>query len=114
MSSPSEVEVSMGIAAAERAVRAAAAASAPSLDAEVVVVGAGLAGLTSAVALRQSGIRVLVLEASHHLGGRVRTVRELELVGPECPLSHNRCVPVCACACVYVRVCVSGGEEWGG
>ena len=42
---------------------------------EVVVVGAGLAGLAAATTLHQAGRRVLVLEASDGVGGRVRTDR---------------------------------------
>lgn len=40
---------------------------------EVVVVGAGLAGLTCAVALEERGLDVVVLEAGDEVGGRVRT-----------------------------------------
>ena len=40
---------------------------------DVVVVGAGLAGLTCAVALEECGLDVLVLEAADEVGGRVRT-----------------------------------------
>ena len=40
---------------------------------DVVVVGAGLAGLTAARWLRRAGLDVLVLEASDDVGGRVRT-----------------------------------------
>jgi len=43
--------------------------------AEVVVIGAGLAGLAAATTLRQAGREVLVLEASDGVGGRVRTDR---------------------------------------
>jgi phytoene dehydrogenase-like protein len=43
------------------------------MDAEVVVIGAGLAGLTCAVRLHQAGRSVAVLEASDGVGGRVRT-----------------------------------------
>ncbi len=40
---------------------------------DVIVVGAGLAGLACAVELQQAGLRVLVLEASDAVGGRVRS-----------------------------------------
>lgn len=39
----------------------------------VVVVGAGLAGLTCAIYLQRSGIEVTVLEASDRVGGRIKT-----------------------------------------
>ncbi|KRB73210.1 hypothetical protein ASE01_20855 [Nocardioides sp. Root190] len=42
---------------------------------DVVVVGAGLAGLTAADRLTQSGLEVVVLEASDGVGGRIRTDR---------------------------------------
>lgn len=42
-------------------------------DADVIVIGAGLAGLTCAHHLTQAGKRVLVLEASDGVGGRVRS-----------------------------------------
>src|ERR1700691_3921362 len=40
---------------------------------EVVVIGAGLAGLSSALSLEGAGVRVTLLEASDAPGGRVRT-----------------------------------------
>jgi phytoene dehydrogenase-like protein len=43
--------------------------------AEVVVVGAGLAGLAAATTLQRAGRDVVVLEASDGVGGRVRTDR---------------------------------------
>lgn len=43
--------------------------------ADVVVVGAGLAGLTAAVGLSDAGLEVTVLEASDGVGGRMRTDR---------------------------------------
>lgn len=43
------------------------------MDAEVIVVGAGIAGLRCASALVEAGRDVLVLEAADAVGGRVRT-----------------------------------------
>ena len=40
---------------------------------KVIIVGAGLAGLTCAKALREGGAEVTVFEASDGVGGRVRT-----------------------------------------
>ncbi len=45
------------------------------LDADVVVIGAGLAGLRAATDLHTAGRDVLVLEASDDVGGRIRTDR---------------------------------------
>lgn len=40
---------------------------------DVIVLGAGLAGLNSAILLEEQGFRVILLEASDHVGGRVQT-----------------------------------------
>lgn len=47
---------------------------------EVIVVGGGLAGLTAAAVLHESGANVQLLEGAPVLGGRIRTVRDPERV----------------------------------
>ena len=47
----------------------------PEPDADVVVVGAGIAGLTAAHRLREAGLRVRVLEAQSRIGGRMLSLR---------------------------------------
>jgi monoamine oxidase len=42
-------------------------------DTPIVIIGAGLAGLGAAAALRDAGVRAVVLEASNRVGGRART-----------------------------------------
>lgn len=70
-----------------QALRAAAAASATLMlhrplwaatDPDVIVLGAGLAGLNAALQLEAFGLRVRVLEASKRIGGRLRTLDEVQ------------------------------------
>lgn len=51
-----------------------AAATAPRRDAPVVIVGAGLCGLTLAHELKKAGIDALLVEATPRIGGRVQTI----------------------------------------
>ena len=44
-------------------------------DADVLIIGAGAAGMMAAYSLCQKGKRVLVLEARDRLGGRIHTIR---------------------------------------
>ena len=46
-------------------------------DADVIVVGAGLAGLFAGMLLQDSGYRVMVLEAADRIGGRLWTLDDL-------------------------------------
>ncbi|MFT7370457.1 MAG: monoamine oxidase [Octadecabacter sp.] len=43
---------------------------------DIVVIGAGLSGLTAAATLCDAGAKVQVLEASTHIGGRIRALRD--------------------------------------
>lgn len=45
----------------------------PSIQPDVIIVGAGLSGLTAASRLKQKGLNVLVLEARNEVGGRTKT-----------------------------------------
>uniref|UniRef100_A0A8C3HNU7 Amine oxidase n=1 Tax=Chrysemys picta bellii TaxID=8478 RepID=A0A8C3HNU7_CHRPI len=62
---------------------------------KVVIVGAGISGLTAAKLLKDAGCKVLILEASHRLGGRIMTHREqdwyVELGAMRLP-GHHRLV----------------------
>lgn len=55
-----------------------AAAAAGRIDADVIVIGAGLAGLQAAILLQDEGARVLTLEARDRVGGRVHTLDQVE------------------------------------
>jgi monoamine oxidase len=55
---------------------------------DVVVVGAGLAGLIAAYRLERAGKSVVILEATPRIGGRIRTARYDGKVGPEIGLEE--------------------------
>ena len=70
------VGLAAGAAAGSTFLRALDAHAKPAKTLDVVIVGAGLAGLCAAYELERRGHRCVVLEAEHrHLGGRVRTLR---------------------------------------
>ena len=47
------------------------------IDRDVIVIGAGLAGLAAATKLEDAGLDVLVLEAQQRVGGRIHSMRQL-------------------------------------
>ena len=68
--------------------------------ADVIVVGAGLAGLNAALHLQEGGARVQVLEARDHVGGRVHSMRQLghsqEAGGTYIGAGYERITKFCA------------------
>jgi len=67
----------LGLGASGLALRPGLATGRRRLDADVIVIGAGLAGLNAAVLLQDEGARVLVLEARERVGGRVWSLDDL-------------------------------------
>ncbi|MEN9222010.1 MAG: FAD-dependent oxidoreductase [Thermostichus sp. BF3_bins_97] len=57
-------------------------------DADVVIIGAGIAGLVCARQLLRAGLQVVVLEKSAGLGGRMAT-RRVEHAGQTVPVDHG-------------------------
>lgn len=52
-----------------------------SSDFDVIVIGAGMAGLTAAASLSLAELKVLVLEARDRTGGRIHTFKSSENMG---------------------------------
>src|SRR2546421_1266934 len=51
-------------------------------ETDVLILGGGLAGLTIAVGLRRSGLRVTIVERDRILGGRARSWRDAKTGDP--------------------------------
>lgn len=57
---------------------------------DVVIIGAGIAGLSAAYTLKNAGYRVLVLEKNSHAGGLIQTIRDQDYL---CELGPNTFLP---------------------
>ncbi len=44
-------------------------------NSQVIIIGAGIAGLAASVKLNESGINFLLLEGSNRIGGRINTIQ---------------------------------------
>ena len=87
---------------------------------DVVIVGGGLAGLTSAAYLSRSGYRTLLIERSHETGGLVHTfwhrgyafdagIRAFENSGILFPMLHDLGLTV---ECLSNPVSIGIMNEW--
>lgn len=65
-------------------------------DPDVIVIGAGLSGLETALTLEENGLKVLVLEGRKRIGGRVFTLFEVaghpEVGGQSISAAYGRCI----------------------
>lgn len=57
-------------------------------DTDVIIVGAGLAGLSTAYRLKKEGKSFIILEMSPHIGGRIRTASYTENLSAEVGLEE--------------------------
>lgn len=55
------------------------ASAAPAETADVIIIGGGLSALQAGLTLQEQGAKVLVLEATQRIGGRVYTARDVKL-----------------------------------
>jgi monoamine oxidase len=69
-------------------------------DPDVIVIGAGLSGLETALTLEENGLRVLLLEGRRRIGGRMYTLFDLpghpEVGGNTIANAYGRCIAAAA------------------
>ncbi len=56
---------------------------------DVIIVGAGIAGLSAALHLAERGLKPLILEAGDHVGGRLAGMGPINIRGWQLPLEHG-------------------------
>ena len=84
---------------------------------DVVVIGAGMAGLTAASELRSLGHRPVVLEAQNRVGGRVHTLRNFapglyaEAGAMRIPRSHTLTIGLCERYGLELRPFITGNDR---
>ena len=90
----SSAATAAAVAAALPASRAHAATG--SGDPDVIVIGAGLAGLETAITLEENGLKVLLLEGRRRIGGRVYSLFDVpghpEVGGNTIANAYGRCI----------------------
>lgn len=77
--------------------------SGSNLDADVIVIGAGLSGLETALTLEENGLKVIVIEGRQRVGGRVYTLKQI----PGHPEAGGNTI-----AAAYGRM-IAAGEKYG-
>jgi hypothetical protein len=56
---------------------------------DVIIIGAGMAGLTAALHLAERGLKPLVIEAGERVGGRLAGTESIDIKGYRLPLEHG-------------------------
>jgi monoamine oxidase len=73
------------------------------LDADVIVIGAGLSGLETALTLEENGLKVIVIEGRDRVGGRVYSLKQI----PGHPEAGGNTI-----AAAYGRM-IAAGQKYG-